>query len=585
MSRARVRYLALLLLVGVLLSASAPAAATSSGAVFAPAGFEMTRSIQLSFKRLQELWLQWLGASLQDNPARAGETLRSLQATARQLGFVRLPELALGAAARARQAAGEGDFARARRALDAAESLDPGRSDVAFTAARVAWLQGDRLGALAHLWAACGRLASPPERPDLLARTALWGMLVAGLAAALFLAALLVARGGELYRGLHATLAGMMPAGAAHVLAAAVLVGPFLVPGGLAIGVLVVSVALWVRASTSERLGLFAVWLILITVPVGTDRIVRKMTLAQSPPMRALDDFEHGRLSGTLFTDLAVLRSALPDSASALEVTADVHRTLGQWEIARGLYRQVQAREGGSSAALLNLGADAFRKGDYTAANEYFKRAAESGSSSAAAWYNLSLSYSESYLFGDFQEALARARAIDNDQVDRWIRSPSPDRVLTFNGGLERREEIGRQLSEVWSRETGPGGGTAHRLAGWLPLVAVGVAALAALLLGGVRSQLPGGGLGGLDALPRTVADWARALLPALDAAEVGRGGRNMCHGLLLAALVTLPRWPSLGGDFRATATLTRMATLVAATGLLIYFALGVRRALARDGR
>ena len=52
--------------------AAAPAGAT----VVSPAGFEMTRSVQQSLKRLQELWLQWLGASLQDNPAKSGETLR-----------------------------------------------------------------------------------------------------------------------------------------------------------------------------------------------------------------------------------------------------------------------------------------------------------------------------------------------------------------------------------------------------------------------------------------------------------------------------------------------------------------------------
>lgn len=78
MSRAAVRNLVLPLLVAAALLAPATASAAPGAAVFAPAGFEMTRSIQLSFKRLQELWLQWLGASLQDNPARAGETLRSL---------------------------------------------------------------------------------------------------------------------------------------------------------------------------------------------------------------------------------------------------------------------------------------------------------------------------------------------------------------------------------------------------------------------------------------------------------------------------------------------------------------------------
>lgn len=582
MSRAAVRNLVLPLLVAAALLAPATASAAPGAAVFAPAGFEMTRSIQLSFKRLQELWLQWLGASLQDNPARAGETLRSLQATARQLGFVRLPELALGATARARQAAGEGDFARARRALDAAEALDPGRSDVAFAAARVAWQQGDQLGAVSNLAGGFARLFSLPERSAVMRRVALWSLAALLLGAALYLAAVALARGGAAYRNLHAALARRIPAAVAHVLAVALLLGPFAVPGGLAVGLLIWTVVLWRQASASERGVLAGIWLVLALAPPAADRIVRQLTIAHSPPMRALDDFEQGRLSGNLFTDLAVLRSALPDSAAALELSADVHRTLGQWEIARGLYRQVQARESGFSAALLNLGADAFRKGDFAAANGYFKRAAESEGSSAAAWYNLSLSYSESYLFEDAKVALERARQIDGAQVDRWIQVPNPDRVLTFNGGLARREEIARQLTEVWSAGTGEQGRAGRRAGRWLPGIAVAVAALAALLLGGIRPAGRSPVRGGLDLMSAHAAALLRRLLPAVALAEAGRGPAALLHGLLIAALLTLPRLAHLGGDFAASANLDRAAGVTALLGLAVYLTWILRRVLAR---
>jgi tetratricopeptide (TPR) repeat protein len=581
MSRGAVdpRRIAVLAAAALVAALAAPRPAAAAG-VAAPAGFEMTRGVQQSLKRLQELWLQWLAASLQDNPGRAGETLRSLQSTARQLGFVRLPDLALGAAARALQSARDGDFARARRELDAAEALDPGRAEIAFAEASVARRQGDWMRAVAASAAGFRRLLGGPAGRALGARATLWALLAAILAALVFVAFEAVTRGGRLYGDLLRRFGARLPAPAAHAATLLLLFAPLALPGGAVWTALVWSALLWSYGAASERVAFFAAWLTLGAAPVGAAAIERELALAQSPPMRALDHFEQGRLAGSLFADLQVLRGALPDDPDVLELVADVHRTLGQWEVARPLYRQTLAREGSVSTALVNLGADAFRRGDFAAANNYFQRAAEGDPPSAAAWYNLSLSYSESYEFDQSREALARARQIDGPQVDRWIATPNPDRVLTFNGGLSRRREIGEKLRAAWTRGAEGEAKASPRRRGHLqPLIGGIAAALLAVVWHFLRGpahdpsheRASGGRRGPL-------ARWSRALLPALDLAASGRGGAVALQAAVIAVLATLPRLPTLGGDFPGSVAVGRLCTTIALVGWIGYLAYAVQR-------
>ena len=82
------------------------------------------------------------------------------------------------------------------------------------------------------------------------------------------------------------------------------------------------------------------------------------------------------------------MRTTLPKEPAAIELQADIHRTLGQWDLARAMYREVQWDEPENVPVLLNLGAFHFRKGEFALANAYFERATRSSTPSAAAWYN-----------------------------------------------------------------------------------------------------------------------------------------------------------------------------------------------------
>jgi len=524
---------------------AAPASAQSGGA---PAGFELSRSVQQTLLRIQELWLQWVGATLQDNVGKADESLRSLTVAAREVGFRHLPDLSLAALAQARRSAANGDIDRARRQLAAAEQLDPDRPDSAFTSAAVARADGDWVGWASGVASGIGRVWRGPERIHLLATVAIWGLLVLLVTAGGYVLLLVGVHGAELLRALRRLLPEGGFAWASVIVLLAVLVGPVLLPYGPFILLLVWSALIWSYASASERILIALGWLLVVTAPLAVDRLQRQVALEESPPMRAVEAFDGGRLYGALFADLQVLRTALPGDPLVTELAGDVHRTLGQWDLARSLYRRVLVEEPDNAPVLLNLGAYHFRKGEFAIANGYFQRATRSEHPSAAAWYNLSLGLSESYAFGESREALAHARSIDAAAVDGWMATTIPDKVLTFNGSLTRVPELRRALLAAWVRK---GGSSEVKAIERLSPTVLALAALVVAL--------------GFDVLRRRRAEprsrreprgrgaparWLRILLPAVDAAEAGRGWMAWLNLLLLAVLALLPLAFQMAGEF-----------------------------------
>jgi tetratricopeptide (TPR) repeat protein len=561
------------LLVGwTALAGASPAAAQEAAS---QSEFELGRSVQRSLARVQESWLQWVGASLQDSDARADEALRSLSIAVREIGFQHLPDLAMAAVAQARQSTREGNWNRAERQLAAAATLDPGNPEIAFGRAALSRARGDWSGA-ARAWTG-GVWATLTGRPAAKARASalLWVLTVLAVSCGLFVALLAWRHGRAAVAALQGLLSPPLPSWAAAGVVAFLAFAPLALPSGLTWLLWLWSILLWSFASRSERIVLAAGWLLLAVAPAIADRSARRLALDQTPPMRAWQAFESGRLYGGFFSDVQVLRAALPEHPAALEFAADLHRTLGQWDIARGLYRRALLAEPQNVPVLLNLGAYSFRKGEFALANAYFQRATEAPVPSAAAWFNLSLGFSESYLFDDSRAALGRAREIDGAAVDVWMATPNPDRVLTFNASLTRRDEVRSALLAAWTR---PAGG---RLAGLPPgLVGAVAALLAAALAAGfhaahdlpaaARREAPGAG----GALRR----WAETLLPALGATRRGAGALAWSNLALLVAIALLPRMFEMAGDLPVPSWPgPRLLAVVATAAALVYVALCAR--------
>jgi tetratricopeptide (TPR) repeat protein len=537
-SAAERRLAAAFLLAGLLL---APAAAPAAGP---PASnFELSRGVSQSLLHLQEVWLQWISAFYQGDRAAAAAQVAELRTSLTRLGFTRLPELSMGASVRAIGAARQGDLERAEWALDDAEALDPGRPETAFGRALAAWEAKRYPRAVWQQMVGYARLFALTPNDELATQNLLLGALaVALLAGAGFVLVQLATKGSRLYWAISSRL-GLLPAPLAHLLTIVLLLWPLATPGGLLWALLYWSVLLWGFGSLSERLVFSVLWLLLAVTPLALAQQQQKVAALLTPPVRAVAALNEGRLYGALFTDLGLLPSMLPESVAVRQMLGDLHRLLGQWDEARIYYAQVLEKEPQNVAALLDLGAYHFLTGDHGGSVQFFQRAATADPTSAAAYYNLSQAYSDAYQFGEQREALARARLLDEGRVNRWIQQSSSERVITFNGGLARHEEVLRNLQRTM-QPPATSAKMVRNVRRWLPL---GISLTALVLALALQRVLPRGDSPPPPRLvnrPGRLAMLLRVLLPGIPSAEDGNGGRAYLALLVVALALVL-----LGGS------------------------------------
>ncbi|HEX4965860.1 MAG TPA: tetratricopeptide repeat protein [Thermoanaerobaculia bacterium] len=555
---------------------TAPGAQGASVSSSQVTGVEMTPQVRQTLKQIEEQWLQWV---VQKNPAQAKAAVNDLMSTAHQLGMTRLPDLSAGAVAQAVQAARQKDFDRARWSLDAAEQFDSNRPETAFAEAQVKWLKRDVPGAVFAWLSAYPRLFQHPlERYLWLQNLGVWVLVLLLVSGGLFVAVQMVVRGHALFGDLANTFARRLPRPVALGLAAVVLLWPLVLPFGPLWLALYWSVLLWGYGSASERAVLIALWLLLGVTPLVIDFQRRYVGVELSPPAQAMQSLQQHRLYGSLFSDLGVLRSVLPDNVAVKHLLADVHRSLNQWELARALYRQVLEKEPGNTAALIDLGAYAYLKGDFSGAIQSFQKAAEADPHSAAAEFNLSQAYSDSYLFDESKVALAKAQEIDGSQVQAWM--SQSQRVVPVPGGFARIPEIRRALQATWHGGEDRNGGSTPLRRGLSPFVAL------SLILLAVALHLARRPFGYHERTGDVVAEgafdrWARVFLPGLASAEIGEGGKSFLAILLITALLMLPQLGKIGVRIPWRYDPGNTASwIVAILGLLLYLGLRLRREL-----
>lgn len=527
-----------------LLIAAAPAAAASSVSSPQVTGVEMGAPVRRTLKQIEEQWLQWI---VQNSRQDSERVVDDLLATARQLGMRRLPDLSVGAIARAHQAAQQGDFERARWALAAADRLDPGRPAVAFAEAFVDRREGKYFGAFAAtLRGAARTFGAPLERYLFLHGLLLWVLWLLLLTGALFIAVQMVSKGGVLFEDLAAMFSRRLPRAVAVVATVLLLLFPLALPSGLLWLPLFWSVLLWAYSSWSERAVLLTLWLLVGASPVLIASQSRDVAERLSPPDMAMESLVQNRLYGGLFTDLGALRSLLPESTAVKHFLADVHRSLNQWELANSLDLQVLEAEPENLAAQMNIGAYAFLKGDFGTAIQHFQKVAAADPANAAAHFNLSQAYSESYLFDESRKALNQARQIGNSPVDAWVRNLSQQRVVWPDDGLQRIPEIRRQLVSTYGIQEGASANL-ELFRRWLSLLVPVILVLLALSIHLARRPF---GLTEKTAAPRRqrIGDrWRRVLVPGLTSAEAGEGVRSFLSLLLAVGLLMLPLFGKLG--------------------------------------
>jgi tetratricopeptide (TPR) repeat protein len=510
---------------------------------------EVTKPLHQSLVGLQESWLDWLTAYHEHDRERASEVLAEIVETMRYLGVQRLSDLSLGAAASAVQAARASDFERAEWALEAAELLDPRRPEIAFAASTIARLDGRRVAALIWHVRGYGRLVwFRWESRILLHDVLLWLMVMVILTGALFVALMAASKGPALYRDLAQLLGRKISAHVAEALTLALLFFPLVLPSGFVCLLAFWSILLWGYGSRSERAVLVAIWLAMGVVPSLVSYQRQQVEVHLSPSVRAIESLSLDRLEGSMLTDLGALRLMLPDSAAVEHLLADVHLQLGQWEFARSLYLDVVDEEPDNAAAELNLGAFYFRVGDHASAIQHFQRASANEEVAAAAFFNLSQTYSAAYMFDQSEQILGQARQADEAAVSGWLRSSDSAQVVTVEGGLDRVEEIHRELRAVWSPadEAVPLATRIYRAWSVRLSFVVLVLALVAERIGR-RIGFFHRKVGGSEVEEEPLNSLRRVLVPGMAAALDGRGGGAFAELLLPVALLTLPLVGTLG--------------------------------------
>jgi tetratricopeptide (TPR) repeat protein len=402
--------------------------------------------------QLQDLWIEWLTQIQEGNSAAAEVAVEELLKKSEGLGMQRLPELSVAAAVQGVGMAENSEFERAWLAIAAAEALDADRPESALAAGSVARLEGRYGTALKSYLVGVLRIVRVPvQRRILVADFVRWALVFLCLSALAFIVLEMSTRGSELYYDLAQFIGKSLPAVFAYLLVTILLLWPILLPSGLLWLTLYWSVLLWGYGSRLERLAMVVCWLFLGSLPVIVSEHGRRVELAVSPQIRAVENAAQGRLAGVLFSDLALLRSALPESVAVKHLEADLHLKLHQWELARARYREVLVAEPDNVAAMTDIGTSLFYEGDLESAERQFRKAAQTAETAPAeAYFNLSRALSEQYRFEESEAALRQASAIDSEAVSRWIADADTERVILVGDGLRRRHEIARDLGVSW---------------------------------------------------------------------------------------------------------------------------------------
>jgi tetratricopeptide (TPR) repeat protein len=399
---------------------------------------------------IQDLWIDWLASAQNGDTEQSWHFVDLLLTQAEALGMRSLPDLSTAASVQAKAFSTASEFVKADAAVSAAERLQPGSPAAAFAAMQVARNRGRPVGAVVSWGRGVVRTVRlSPWRELALGNVLFWVSTILVLAAFSFVGLMMAGHGGLLYEDLSDFLARSLPP-PGHLLVVVLLLWPVLLPNGLLWVAVYWSVLLWGYGSLRERVTLIALWAFIGGLPVAVSEAGRRVDLEVSAPMMAIGNAADGRLTGSLFTDLGVVDALIPDSPAFDHLRADLHLRLGQWDQARRLYRRVLDAEPENVAAIADLGAAYFYDGDLEDATRFLQEAIELGEAPAQVYFNLSRALSEQYSFAESEAMLRTANTLDSRGVGNWIRDVTLERVVSVAGGLNRRQEIEKQLARAW---------------------------------------------------------------------------------------------------------------------------------------
>lgn len=400
---------------------------------------------------LRGRWFEFLSALNEDDFPAAKVALADILKTADRVGISRLSDFSRAALYEAHQAQHLAKRARAGAAFDAAIRLDPFLPDARWDRARFLWTTGERSASVVEALAGASALLASREAnrefiSDLIILLALgWGATTAALIVSLFVRHIrrishdLQESAERIFGG-----RGALPLGVAFLgLPLWLSFGPFWL-------LLYWSAILFAYAERRER-----IWLALALVVGGAaapafEKIADSNVIARAPLVSAAVDLEEKKEEGGSVDLLRRASQVFPEDPDVWYLLGRFAQRREDYEEATSNYARALKDDPRNFRCVIALGNIHFWQGDLAQASQDYRDALALQPGSALAYFNLSLSQGDSYLFDEQRESLSRARSLSPREVDRWIESPTLGRVVSLDYGVREAEERTRQ----WGRQS-----------------------------------------------------------------------------------------------------------------------------------
>jgi tetratricopeptide (TPR) repeat protein len=428
-------------------------------------------------------WFEFLSAFSENDTADADKALDAMLRAGRKVGVWRLSDFSRTAVYLGHRAEALGAPDKAARAYDAAIKLDESNPDA--ISARLSFLaRNGRVGeALKALPGAAAAFVSTREaRVAVLSSAAFW---VAAGIAGMLLGTIIALAVRHFPRAWHDLVerAGRSFGHVGVLPVALIVLGlPLWIGLGPAWLILYWGALLYPYTAARERAVLACGYIALALVPTLLAWVTASNVEQRSPLFVAAADLAERREDASAEDGLRQASAVFPEDSDVWYLLGIYAERAGDLDRAQADYGRAMQADPTDYRPLLNRGNVRFTDGDYGEAIRDYIEAGKRAPNQAAIFYNLSLAKGEAYDFDGQAEAIRKARAISNSQVNSWADNPTLSRVVPAGFSLARaRERMAEWDAQPKSRRL-PGHGSAR---GWRQYVSIwSLPALAALGLG-----------------------------------------------------------------------------------------------------
>jgi len=397
--------------------AGAPAAlAAIALAVVSSAASGETLAGALREGEIEQSWYQAARALQPFDEAALETRCTELAALAHGIGLRRLTPFAVALVARARTLETE----QAMTALRCAALLDPESPEVQLALADRYLSDWAVVPGLRHAALAATALAGDSRFTRPFIGSAVISLLAALLGAFVLWVLLAVRRVLPLLWHDLMELGGHWRLGAnAVVVAAVALTLPLFAGGDVAWLCLWIFALCWGYLSVPARIAGLAGLLLVAAAPTLLELGFRALVQNSSGIVQATAALAERRYEPRAFDELDSLEELFDHAPAFHRLRGDLYRQYGQLDNAALAYREGLRRLPDDGPLALGLGTVRYLEGDYNAALQAFQMAHAAGADPVVVSYNLSLTFAQTYHFRESDEALERARRIDDRRLRR----------------------------------------------------------------------------------------------------------------------------------------------------------------------